>query len=114
MSGKKYPRSKVKFNFGVINELRSVICVETFCLITPISMMDAKQQDAYIKLYHGEKEVIGQAEKFMKCSLIYSDMWEEEQSKNGPRYFIPERLHQQYGKMLVAGDNITESLICRL
>lgn len=57
---------------------------------------------------------MGQAEKFMKCSSIYSDMWEVEQSKSGPQYFIPEKLHQQYDKMLVAGNNITESLICPL
>ena len=114
MSGKKHPRSEVKFNFGVINELRSVICVETFRMIAQQSMTVAKQRDTCVKLYHGENEVMGQAEKFMKRLSIYSDMWEVEQSKSGPRYFIPERLHQQYGKILVAGDNITESLICRL
>ena len=57
---------------------------------------------------------MGQAEKFIKRMSIYADMWEVEVTKLGNRYIIPECLHQQYGKVMVAGDNITESLIWRL
>lgn len=114
MSDKKHPRSEGKFNFSVINEVRSVICVETFLMISQQSMTVPKQRDTCFKLFHGENEIMGQAEKFMKRLSIYSDLWAMEQGKLGPRYFIPERLHQQYGKSLVAGDNITESLIRRL
>ena len=111
MSSKKNPRSEVKFNFSVINEIRSVICVETFRMIAQKSMVVPKQRKTCFKLYHGEKEIMGQAEKIIKRSSIYSDIWAVEQSKLGPRYFIPNRLHQQYWNMLVMGDNITESLI---
>lgn len=114
MSDKKHPRSEGKFNFSVINEVRSVICVETFLMISQQSMTVPKQRDTCFKLFHGENEIMGQAEKFMKRLSIYSDLWVMEQGKLGPRYLIPERLHQQYGKSLVAGDNITESLIRRL
>ena len=114
MSGKKNPRSEVRFNFSVINKIRSIICVEKFRMIAQKSMTVPKQREACFKLYHGEKEIMGQAEKFIKHSSIYSDVWAVEQSKQGPRYYIPERLHQQYGNMLVGGDNITESLIRKL
>ena len=83
-------------------------------MIAQKSMTVPKQRETCFKLYHGEKEIMGQAEKFIKHSSIYSDVWAVEQSKQGPRYYIPERLHQQYGNMLVGGDNITESLIRRL
>ncbi len=83
-------------------------------MIAQKSMTFPKQIETCFKLYYGEKEIMGQAEKFMNRTSIYSDIWSVEQSKLGPRYFIPERLHQQYGNMLVGGDNITESLICQL
>ena len=84
MSGKKHPRSEVKFNFSVINEVRSIICVETFCMILQQSMTIAKQRETCFTLYHGEKEVMGQAEKFMKRTSIYADLWAMEQSKTCP------------------------------
>lgn len=114
MSGKKHPRSEGKFNFSVICELRSAICVETFNMISQQSMTGTKQGAMCLKLYHGEREIMGQAEKFMKRMSVYSNMWVPEETKSGTRWVIPERLHQQYGKVLVAGDNITGSLIQRL
>ncbi len=38
MSGKKNPRTEVRFNFSVINKIRSIICVETFRMIAQKSM----------------------------------------------------------------------------
>jgi len=40
---------------------------------------------------------------------VYSNLWEVEETKGGNRFIIAKRLHQQYGKVLVAGDNITDS-----
>ena len=113
MSGKKNQREP-KFNFGLINEIRSVICVESFNMISQKSMKVPEQRDSVFKLYHGESEIMGQAEKFIKRMSVYANMWEVEETKGGNRYIIPERLHQQYGKVLVSGDNITDSLIKRL
>lgn len=113
-SGKKQPRGEPKFNFSVINEIRSVICAETFTMISQKSMTVAIQRQEVFKKYHGKDEIMGQAEKFMKRMSVYADMWVSEQSKFGKRYCIAERLHQQYGKTLVAGDNISEGLIRQL
>ena len=112
-SGKKNQREP-KFNFSMINEIRSVICVESFNMISQKSMKVPEQRDSVFKLYHGEREIMGQAEKFIKRMSVYTNLWEVEETKGGNRYIIPERLHQQYGKVLVAGENITDSLIKRL
>ena len=111
-SGKKNQREP-KFNFSVINEIRSVICVESFNMISQKSMKVPQQKDSVFKLYHGEREIMSQAEKFIKRMSVYTNLWEVEETKGGNRFIIPERLHQQYGKVLVAGDNITDSLIKR-
>lgn len=113
-SGKK-PRAEAKFNFSIINELRSIICAETFLMIGQQSMKVPQQASACDKIYHGDndKEVMGQAAKFMKGMEVYGNIWMNEQTKFGPQIVLLERLHQQPGKVLVAGDNISEDLIWR-
>lgn len=54
---------------------------------------------------------MGQAEKFVKGMSVYANIWVTEQGKHGPRRVVVDRLHQQYGRCLVAGDNITEQLV---
>lgn len=110
-SGKKQPRSEGKFNFSHINEIRSAVVVETFNMIAGRDLTVEKQAKECLALYHGEKGIMGQAEKFMKRMAVYSQLWHEDQTKYGNRFVISERLHQQAGKALVAGDNITEALI---
>ena len=80
-------------------------------MISQQNMTLPKQKEEVYKLYHGKDEIMGQAEKIMKRTSVYADMWVGEQTKFGQRNYIPEQLHQQYGKVLVAGDNITEGLI---
>lgn len=82
-------------------------------MISQKSMKVPQQKDSVFKLYHGEREIMSQAEKFIKRMSVYTNLWEVEETKGGNRFIIPERLHQQYGKVLVAGDNITDSLIKR-
>ena len=82
-------------------------------MISQKSMKVPEQRDSVFKLYHGEREIMGQAEKFIKRMSVYSNLWEVEETKGGNRFIVPERLHQQYGKVLVEGDNITDSLIKR-
>jgi hypothetical protein len=113
-SGKKNARPEAKFNAKIINEVKSVVCVETFNSISKKDMDSKKQISECYKTYHGAQGIMGQAEQFMKQMSVYANIWEVEHTKNGIRHVIPERLHQQYGKVLVAGDNITESLIRRL
>lgn len=110
-SGKKTARPEAKFQAKTINEVKTVVCVETFNLISKKDMDVKKQIAECYKTYHGAQGVMGQAEQFMKQMSVYANVWEVEHTKNGSRNVIPERLHQQYGKVLVAGDNITESLI---
>lgn len=117
-SGKKHCRAEPKFNVSIINEVKSVICVETLNMISNKSMEVKKQHAECYKIYHGAVgTVMGQAEQFMKAGStqsVYSNMWVLEQTKSGNRYVVPEHLHQQYGKVMVCGDNITEDLIRRL
>lgn len=117
-SGKKHGRAEPKINVKIINEMKSVICVETLNMISNKSMDAKKQRAECYKIYHGAVgTIMGQAEQFMKAGSmlsVYSNMWVLERTKSGNRYVIPERLHQQYGKVLVGGDNITEDHIRRL
>ena len=72
-----------------------------------------EQRESVFKLCHGdEKEVMGQAEQFMKW-LLDTNLWKVEEIKVGNCFIIYECLHQQYGKVLVAGDNLSVSLIRR-
>ena len=112
MSGNKQRRAKPPFIFSVINEVRSVVCFETFNMIASKDMRKPQQEETCFHNYHGDGELtMGQAAKFIKGMDVYASMWSTEQTKFGERQIIHERLHQQSGKMLVAGDNISEHLI---
>lgn len=69
-SGKKHPRSEGKFQFSHINEIRSVICVETLNLLAGKDLTTEKQALECFQLYHGGAGIMGQAEKFMKIKLM--------------------------------------------
>ncbi len=71
---KKHPRSEMKFLFSVINEVRSVFCVESFNKISQQSMKMPEQREAVFKIYHGGNKVMGQAEKNMKRMSVYKSM----------------------------------------
>ena len=42
---------------------------------------------------------------------VYSNIWITEETRNGTRYIIPDRLYQQLDKVVVAGENISHHLI---
>ena len=49
-----------------INEIRSVVCLESFNLIRQGEMRGAGQKEQCAEVYHGSDEKMGQAEKFIK------------------------------------------------
>jgi hypothetical protein len=87
--------------------------------------MKKDQQIATVfRIYHGDKQahIMGHAEKFMKGVSEYVDimvnegtgvtLWDDTTDKDGvAREVILEMLHRQFGKILVAGDNITHDFL---
>ena len=107
-SSRKHACIEDKFNYAVINKLKSVICVETFNLIGSQSMMIMKQQDSSHDRYHRKDEMMGQVEKFMKGMDVYSNIWQVEATSFGNCHIIPYSLHCQPNKVLVQGDQVME------
>ena len=117
-------RHKLKFPFRVITEFRSVCTVLVFNSICQQSMKKDQQIATVFRIYHGDKQahIMGHAEMFMKGVSEYVDMmvnegtgvtlWDDTTDKDGvAREVILEMLHWQFGKILVAGDNITHDFL---
>ena len=118
-------RKEVKFQFGTIKHLRDVVAIVCLDLMKGKDLTVAKQQSTAYELFHGDEVngIMGEAGKFINGIGVYAkmkttegggvDLWIEEHTRAGPRTVISEAIHQQNGKSLVRGDNITQNLICR-
>ena len=116
---RKKARPELKFKFSIIGEMRSIAEVLAFDSISQTSMTKAVQIQTVYGLFHGDADngIMGEAEKFIKGIGPYATMvlWEADTTNDGTiRHVIPELLHQQQGKVLVRGDNITTTLIRRI
>lgn len=81
ISGKKQSCPEPNINFGIINEICIMICIETFNMIKQKLMTVANQYIHCDKHYLGEKKIMGQVENFLKSISNYKYIWTVEQGK---------------------------------
>ena len=113
-------RKEVKFQFGTIKHLRDVVAIVCLDLMKGKDLTVAKQQSTAYELFHGDEVngimgEVGRIGVYAKMKTTEGggvDLWIEEHTRAGPRTVISEAIHQQNGKSLVRGDNITQNLIC--
>jgi hypothetical protein len=99
--------------------MRSIAKVLAFNSISQTNMTKAVQIQTVYGLFHRNADdgVMGETEKFIKGIGPYAKMvlWEADNTNDSTiRHVIPELLYRQRGKVLVRGDNITTTLICRI
>jgi hypothetical protein len=123
----KKARCEIKFQFQVITELRTVYTVLVYDSICQQSLKKDQQHASVFPLFHGAKQadIMGHAEQFMKGVLKYAGMkiyegssvllWADstDNELGASRKVIPKMLHWQFGKIFLAGDNLTHDLLSR-
>lgn len=111
-AAKKKPHEDI-FNFNIIREIRSIVCVESFEIISSRNMTLEKQREECERYYHGEGETIGQVDKFLLGLGVYGNCWERVAGKEGDELIFDDRLHRQKRRIMVSGKNINAEVLKR-
>ena len=95
-------------------EFKRTIAAETARCFSSDDMIVKKQIEKAFNIYHGTADgLVSQITKFVEGKDCYKNLWETVDTQNGAVRAIPEWLHRQEGKVLVAGKNITEAYLNR-
>ena len=101
------------FPASVYTELKRTIAAESFRQFSDKDMTITKQKDACFNHYHGLEGLVSQISKFVEGKALFGNLWENTETTEGPCRVIPELLHRQTNKLLVAGTNLNPSYLDR-
>ena len=110
---KQKPRPLHTFPATFMTEIKRTIATESVSLFSATDMSINDQNLNAGWYYHGTAAIVSQIRKFLLGLDKYGNIWVKEDTPDGPTTVMPESLHRQMDKVLIAGRTITQTILER-